>query len=236
MSRPLQIDDYAVITINNQRYLLVITGIKQSYIVAGQYNIIKVGNRWQVQNYPMKHFVMFVAAPPPSLTTHLPEITSQILLNLDYDELMNACRINKDFNKVCHDDYFWKLKIEHDFGTITHYKLPNISHHQQYIYLMATKNPNRAAAEDRLDILEWLAQYNIFPDENGANEAVKSGQLKVVKWLLEHNIEPDQYIIDEAASSDDWDMLELLADFNFYPDADEVAEKGKNYCSSCEEI
>lgn len=218
MACPVRVGDIALITIGDQEHLLEITAVEPR-IVAGQRDIIRIGNCWQVQNFPLKHFVTFIAiASASSLTTHIPEITSRILLNLNYDDLMSACNTNKDFNKVCHDNYFWKLKIEHDFGTITRYELPNISHHQQYIYLMATKNPNRAAKEGRLDILEWLAGYNIFPDEDSANDAVKSRNFDVLEWLVLHDIKPDIYIINDVVKYRNFDMLEWLVLHDIKPD------------------
>jgi hypothetical protein len=243
MSRPVRIGDYAYVVINNQGYFLVITDIKPVYIVAGNYNIIIRNGRWVIQNYPIAHSIKFVTGPP--LPTY-PEITSQILLSLNYDDLMSACKINKDFNKVCQDEYFWRLKVEHDYGTpLAQYQLPNVTYKQQYVYLMSIKDPNRAAREGRLDILEWLARYNIFPDEDGANgvlewlteyytesdgtnEALKFRHMEVLKWLIQHNVDPDPYAVNDAAASDDYEMLEWLYELGVYPNDESANDAAEN--------
>ena len=37
-----------------------------------------------------------------------------------------------------------------------------------------------------VDILDWLAQHNIFPTQSAANTAVHRGNASIVQWLLEH--------------------------------------------------
>lgn len=108
MSRPIQIGDIAFIIIDGQEYPLGITDIQSTYIKAGDYILIPVGNHWIVQNYPITHSVRFEVGP--TLITHVGEITSQILLSLDYNNLIKACQTNKDFNRVCQDDYFGNSK------------------------------------------------------------------------------------------------------------------------------
>lgn len=118
-----------------------------------------------------------------ALPTHVPEIISQILLALDYKDLMNTCQTNKDFNEVCQDNYFWKLKVEQDYGTVTEDKPSNITHRQQYFDLMTINNQLWAVEKGRLDILKWLARNNIHLDQYTVNWAAAHGQLKILKWL-----------------------------------------------------
>jgi hypothetical protein len=234
MSRFVQIGDYARIKINEHEYYLVITDIKPSHIVAGDHNIIPVGNRWMVQDYPVKHVVGFTMGPP--LPTY-PEITSQILLSLNYDDLMNACRINKDFNKVCQDDYFWKLKVEHDYGILTQYKPLDITYREQYGDLHdintdilirddipSDYTANQAAGRGRLDILKLFASYGIYPDENAILAVVENGHLEILKWLAEtKGLYPDQEGADFAAIHGHLKIVKWLAQTKgLYPDQDSI--------------
>lgn len=43
----------------------------------------------------------------------------QIMLELDYATIKNACSSNKSLNNVCNDNSFWYDKIVKDFGPIT---------------------------------------------------------------------------------------------------------------------
>jgi hypothetical protein len=225
MSRLIQIGDYVPAKIGKQEYYLSITDIRSTDIVAGDHNIIPVGNRWMVRDYPIEHIIRFIMGPP--LPTY-PEITSQILLTLNYKDLINACRTNRDFNKVCQDDYFWRLKVEHDYGMLTQYKPPNITHYQQYIDLMTTDDPNQAAREGRLDLLQWLAGRGVYAHQYIIDDVAENGHLEVLKWLAQtENIYPSQYGANYAAENGHLGVLKWLAETKkLYPD-----QKGTNYAA-----
>jgi hypothetical protein len=183
MSRSVRIGDYAYITVGDQVFHLAITDIQPSNIIAGNYNLVLVGGRWMVQDYPVKHSISF--GPDPSLIAYIPEITSQVLLSLNYDTIMNICKTNRGFNRVCQDDHFWKLKVEHDYDLATQYKPSNITYRQEYIDLVTIKDPNSAAKMGMLYILEWFALHGRYPDldQDAINDIVKRGYLDVVRWL-----------------------------------------------------
>jgi hypothetical protein len=208
MPRPVQIGDYVRVTIGDQEYYLSIINILPTSIIAGIYNIIFMNDRWMIQDYPAKHSIGFIMGPP--LPTY-PEITSRILLSLNYDDLLNACRINKDFNKVCQDDYFWKLKVEHDYGMLTKYKPTNITYHQQYVDLMTIDDPDGAAMNGRLDELQRLAQDDIYPGQEGIDEAANAGYLEISQWLARtKNLYPSPGGILYAIGSGHLNILQWL--------------------------
>lgn len=221
MSRSIQIGDIAFINVDGQEYSLNIVDVRPTYIRAGEYILIPMGNDWIVQDYPKVHSIRFVGLP---LSTHIPEITSQILLPLSYVDLMNICKTNKDLNKICQDDHFWKLKVERDYGTIADDKPSNITYRQQYLDLMTIKDPNEAVEQGRLDILKWLSQNNIYPNEDGVYEAIRHGQLKTLQWLVQTagaNI--NQNDVNDAAAHGQLAILRWLAqEKNLYPNRDGV--------------
>jgi len=168
------------------------------------------------------------------LPTHIPEIISQIILNLDYGDIVRLCRVNKDLNRMYRDEYFWKLKVEHDYGMFTEYKPSNITYRQQYVDLSIVSNDdpdpkiqkfhdrnntNIAARKGRIDVLQWLAQYNIYPDSQAIETAAEKDHLGVFQWLMQHNIHPNQRITYYAAIGESLNTLEWLAlTRGLYPD------------------
>ena len=39
----------------------------------------------------------------------------EIMLNNEYDDIMNVCKTNEQLSKICQDSYFWRKKIQRDF-------------------------------------------------------------------------------------------------------------------------
>ncbi len=54
--------------------------------------------------------------------TGLPELDFQIMLNLNYNELSYLCTVNKEYVKLCSNDYFWKQKYLIDFPNSNYFK------------------------------------------------------------------------------------------------------------------
>ena len=59
--------------------------------------------------------------------TKLPELTFQIMLELDIKSISNLCQTTLAMQIICQNDYFWKLKFEKD-GL-------NFKEHDDYIFL-----------------------------------------------------------------------------------------------------
>src|SRR6187431_2627466 len=62
----------------------------------------------------------------PKYKTNLPVITAvtvqfntevifEIALNLKYFDILKLCNINKNYNLICKDQHFWKVKYNNDF-------------------------------------------------------------------------------------------------------------------------
>jgi hypothetical protein len=43
------------------------------------------------------------------------EVAFQILLDLEYPDLIRTCHVNRFFWSICQDDYFWQIKTELDY-------------------------------------------------------------------------------------------------------------------------
>ena len=54
-------------------------------------------------------------APNPELYIGIPDVDRQIYLNLNGEQLLNACSVNHYTRSVC-DDSFWAMKARHEFG------------------------------------------------------------------------------------------------------------------------
>jgi hypothetical protein len=57
-----------------------------------------------------------------------------ILLRMDYHDLLNMCKTSKEFNSICKRDSFWIMKGKYDFGETysNNYKRYNLSPKEIY--------------------------------------------------------------------------------------------------------
>jgi hypothetical protein len=172
------------------------------------------------------------------------DVIQQILLELDYDALRNACQTNVQFNNVCKKDLFWISKIQRDFPSavpITQYKSPFETFRQQYESLLKSRkrrigrideivyreaqgqkrsmiDADIAAANGNLDTLIWLDQSHVLLDESVANKAAENGHLYVLQWLETKRILPNGIGVNQAAGKGRLDVLQWLALRNIFPD------------------
>jgi hypothetical protein len=185
--------------------------------------------------------------------TGVPELDQLLLVNLPLSSLKDVCQTNSYLNSICQDDYFWKLKVEHDFlPIITAFKPLDETYLEQYQYLLQI-SPNEAATDGRVDalilnemkgilpnvwganwaaenghlnVLKWLEERKIFPNERGANFAAENGHLDVLEWLEEKGIRPNKMGANFAAENGNLDVLEWLEEKGIRPDA-----LGANYAA-----
>ena len=151
--------------------------------------------------------------------TGSPDTDIEVLLNLDYPDLLNVCQIDSYLNSLCRRDDFWRRKVERDYGPdVAALKPQNETDREQYNYLQLAKDSdnqasvgrvdavislyrrrgllpskdgaNRAASYGHLNLLDWLEEHEILPDVEGANWAFENGQFGVVDWLTQRGIIP----------------------------------------------
>ena len=234
MSRPLQLDDLVLITVNNisQEYkvkFITSNGIYISSPNSDTYSLlIPINNQWQVGNFNIPHIVTFNQEPRTFTGVH--ELDFRILLNMDYNSLMKICQTDKYLNQICQDDYLWRKEVERDFGKeVIKYKPERETYRQQYEHLRKVKDPNEEAMKGRLDGLIILEQRGVLPDENGANGAAEKGHLHILEWLEQRGILPDEEGANYAAMNEHLNVLEWLEKRGILPDingANFAAENG----------
>ena len=157
------------------------------------------------------------------------------LLNLDYSSLLSACRVNVYLNSICQDDYFWRLKVERDFGAeVLPYKPQDENYAQQYRYLlnMSRKPKIRldlslskswddprilAIGNERIDALIILERYGIHFGKDDANQVAAQGRLEVLEWLAQRGILPNQTGANWAAEYGHLPILEWLGQRDILP-------------------
>jgi len=121
------------------------------------------------------------------------EIQRLYLLKLPVKDIANYCAVNPSVHKICVDDYFWLLKVDHDFH-VYEYKPKDITYQQQFLDLLSITDPNIAAERGRMDILLYLESQGKLPNKIGANLAVANNHIAVVNWLETKGISPDRCI------------------------------------------
>lgn len=100
------------------------------------------------------------------------EILIKTAVNLDYDNILNNCRINKLWNALCKDDDFWRQKAWFDFGIEPAQFNQTISNRQQrYLQIYS-----------RFDIGRGSEKFKAL--NKCLHDAVKQGNMKKVKYFI----------------------------------------------------
>lgn len=85
--------------------------------------------------------------------------------------------------------------------------------------------------EHKFNILDWMAQYNIYPSHNSVRRVMMDAEMSHIKhhvlvWLFQHGILPNQSVINEFLTSNikiflfDDPNVRLLIQYKLYPDQD----------------
>lgn len=224
MSRSLQLNDQAIIAVNNVEYPVIITSISPDRIVAGDYTLIFTANGWQVENYTLPHTVSFRAVNREQLLSGVSDVDRLILLDLDYRSLLAACTSDPFTNKICQDDFFWRQKVERDMGTeVMQNKPVGMSYREQYRTLTEGMSKADAIKNGRLDYL--IMTVTNFPQTyEGENdsyfywtdslEAAEYGKINVLEWAQNHGITINSSTAELAARGGQINLLQWLYDRN----------------------
>jgi len=77
------------------------------------------------------------------------------------------------------------------------------------------------AAERDLETLQWLVQISGQPlTEEAANAAVTNNNLEILEWLTQQGIFPEQWAVDEALENEAWSVLGWLTQYRIYPNVE----------------
>ncbi len=110
------------------------------------------------------------------------EITQEILLNLDYDSIINFCRVNKQAINFCNDPYFWLSKAKQDFNvTPDFFKSTNLSPSQRYLQIL-TENGGIASGSIRFLSIE---QFTLRAIKKGRLDLYNQGLVDGFESLLD---------------------------------------------------
>jgi uncharacterized protein YciI len=250
MSRQVQVGDLVIVRVGHQVFELPITQITENGIHIG--DSLLIPPYWKVKGLNEEHEVEFISHQGLS---SIEEVNQEILLNLDYNSIISLCSTNKEYNRLCSQDYFWRRMVERDFNEVIQFKPVNITYKEMYknlyylkdayviekgdLYLIAWYhlkirslnkiNANLAARNGHLEVLSWLEQRGILADQIGADMAAENGQLEVLKWLEQKDIFPDKNGANMAAYNGHLKVLIWLEQRNIHPDnegAELAAENG----------
>jgi len=120
MSRPLQIGDYALISLEGTErpYKITSIGDRITATRSGQtLTLFFDGNRWRIEGVDPFPEIKFIAGEVFPLDL-LPDITiNKIGIKVGLKDLFNLCLANKRLNSLlCSNEFFWKEKYHYDFG------------------------------------------------------------------------------------------------------------------------
>lgn len=108
--------------------------------------------------------------------TELYDINFNILLKSDIDSVLNLCQVNKQFNQICNDSYFWKKKFEHDTIPFTKIKEGILS------YYFDLYKRNRSILQEASNIVNGI-KLNIYPEQWGVGISFDSLEYNDLKFL-----------------------------------------------------
>ena len=155
-----------------------------------------------------------------------------VVVQMPYPDVLRFCATSKAAKRICDDDYFWKLKIAHDFP-----ENPVEGHEGRWrelykTYWKETSEKLISCARDgHLKCVESSLQLGVDPNfqtkyrDTALMRASEEGHLKVVQLLLKYGANPNiedsfgETALIEASSAGHTDIVQLLlehgADPNF---------------------
>ena len=118
-----------------------------------------------------------------------------ILAQMDDDDLISACKIDRYTNQLCQKDALWKQKISMKYPGAIDFKDNTTNTWKDYYFRLTwidldQEGVNEAAINGYLDILSWIESLpdKIYPDQRGLTLSAENGHVKVLQWLADRNI------------------------------------------------
>jgi len=134
------------------------------------------------------------------------EMQREYMLYLPVTDIANYCAVNPSVHKICTDDYFWLLKVDHDFH-VYEYKPEGITYQEQFLDLLASNSINGAAIQGRLDVMIYLTSQGAVPDKKTSNFATRWNRVNVREWLKQKGLNPDR---DDAKTAIVYGSIDIL--------------------------
>ena len=109
-----------------------------------------------------------------------------ILLQADYDSIINACKADPRFFRVCRSPYFWQEKAILDFSIdpIAFKSITSRDNKARYEYLMKiekNKGLVNASEEGKKKLVEYFLSLEANDYNSAMRLAVQGGQMDIVK-------------------------------------------------------
>ncbi len=130
--------------------------------------------------------------------TGVEPVDINILVQMDDDDLISACKVDRYTNQLCQKDALWKQKISMKYPRAIDFKDRTTNTWKDYYFKLTwisldQDGVNEAAINGYLDILSWIESLpgNIYPDQNGLKFSARNGHAKVLQWLADRNIHTD---------------------------------------------
>ncbi len=172
--------------------------------------------------------------------TGVEPVDINILAQMDDDDLISACKIDRYTNQLCQKDALWKQKILMRYPRAEDFKDNTTNTWKDYYYRLTwidldQDGVNEAAINGYLDILSWIESLpdKIYPDQNGLKFSAENGHVKVLQWLADRRIHTtNNHPLRLAASSGKLEVLQwyvsLSPPHQKYPDQQVIATAAAN--------
>ncbi len=177
------------------------------------------------------------AHPTFAMIMDLPyEVRMYIVVQMPYPDVLRFCATSKTAKNVCDDDYFWKLKVEHDFPNEMKYIVEELHQgkwHKKYqkkwknaqkMLFDLIDNIWRYHSKNVTKRVNSLLQLGIDPNiQNKSGEtplevASWNGDADIVRLLLEYGADPKSGSALTGASIEGHaDVVRLLLDHGADP-------------------
>lgn len=191
----------------------VISSVQPDRIKAGGYWILKEDGDWVI---PGKELPYLVSFQPRVSLTGIPELDYQLLLSMEYPELLNTCQTNSYYRQICKDENLWKEKLNRDYPGMIEIGLPDESYREQYEALYK-KNPVEAVRRDRLYLLIYLKSIGGPLDQKLVDEAVSGDRLQILKWLITNGLTLTGEHLPLAIEKGHLGIAEYLVEQGYFP-------------------
>ena len=246
----MKVGDQVQVSLGEQRSIFIIRQIDSGKILISSPSdsnalsllfLDETGN-YKVYKAEEVPYVITFLSQSPNLFVLDPEISLQILSQLDDTSLLKICSVNKYFFQICRQEDLWKLKLSQKFGfdiwkdkseNQTYQELyfelseillrkypPDIERTDQRIIRNYPINPPEIAAiHGKLEFLKWLITSGYdFDKPTGFWLALKNGHLNILKWLANQTPINPSYV-NVATENGYLDIVQwLVLDQKLIPD------------------
>lgn len=140
------------------------------------------------------------------------DINRQLILTLNYEDILNLCKTDKNWRKVCQQEETWKLLFNRDFPGIP--QTTNFHFRYQYFYDKVNRTTN--------DIMK---KYKFTENRYTNTKNMKDDIFQLIKDFIVKHIQTKRYIHDDEMELR-YDIVKILSALNdkYFDKFDEVID------------